>query len=142
MAIRVTCPKCHTRFNVSEKFAGKEGPCPKCKASITVPMPEDEVVIEAPKPKGPVDSQGRSILKPIGRKETTLSAVQITLIVASIVGFLALALVMRFMMPNAADQPMWLLALSSVVLAPPLVFASYAFLRDQKPFGAGNFGTG
>ena len=34
MAIDVTCPSCHTRFQVSDKFAGKSGPCPKCKNTI------------------------------------------------------------------------------------------------------------
>ena len=29
MPIRVTCTGCHARFDVSEKFAGKEGPVPK-----------------------------------------------------------------------------------------------------------------
>ena len=80
MPIRVTCTKCHTRFNVSDKFAGKSGPCPKCKSTIQIPNKEDEVIIEAPKPKGPVDTSGKSILKPIRRKETKLSSVQITLI--------------------------------------------------------------
>ena len=27
----------HTRFKVSDKFAGQEGPCPKCKAKIKIP---------------------------------------------------------------------------------------------------------
>src|SRR6476661_3159539 len=30
MAIAVVCPSCHARFQVQDKFAGKEGPCPKC----------------------------------------------------------------------------------------------------------------
>ncbi|MEC8508925.1 MAG: MJ0042-type zinc finger domain-containing protein, partial [Planctomycetota bacterium] len=34
MSIRVTCPGCHARFNVSDQFAGKSGPCPKCKKTI------------------------------------------------------------------------------------------------------------
>lgn len=37
MPILVTCPGCKAQFNVSEKFAGKQGPCPKCKAVITIP---------------------------------------------------------------------------------------------------------
>ena len=30
MAITVTCPGCHKKFVVSEKFAGKSGPCKYC----------------------------------------------------------------------------------------------------------------
>lgn len=37
MPILVTCPGCKAQFNVSEKFAGKTGPCPKCKAPIKIP---------------------------------------------------------------------------------------------------------
>src|SRR5262245_6594726 len=37
MPILVTCPGCKAQFNVGEKFAGKQGPCPKCKALITIP---------------------------------------------------------------------------------------------------------
>ncbi|MEL7498373.1 MAG: hypothetical protein AAFN77_12245 [Planctomycetota bacterium] len=135
MPIRVTCTKCHTRFNVSEKFAGKEGPCPKCKTVIKVPTLEEQVVIAAPKPKGPVDSTGKSVLKPIRRKETKLSSVQITLIVCSIVVFLIVALVLRMVFKTPAEFPLWLLCISSVVLAVPLVFVAYAFLRDQEREG-------
>lgn len=132
MSIRVTCTKCHTRFNVSDKFAGKEGPCPKCKTVIRVPDKSEEVVIAAPKASGPLDSTGRPVLKPISRKETILSGVQITLIVASIVGFLIAALVLRIMITEPADFPYWLLGLSAFAIAPALVYVAYAFLRNQE----------
>lgn len=131
MPIRVTCGKCHTRFNVSEQFAGKEGPCPKCKTKIRIPTPEEAVVIEAPKPKGAVDSKGQSVLKPIRRKETKLSSVQLTLIISSIVAFLIAALMMRVMLETPSDLPSWLLVIAAIVLAFPLAFVAYAFLRDQ-----------
>ncbi len=132
MPIRVTCPKCHTRFNVSDKFAGKEGPCPKCKTKIQVPEKSEEVVIAAPANAGPVDSVGRSVLKPIRRKETRLSSVQLTLIAVCIIGFLAAALILQMMIPEKSGFPMWLLGLSAFLIAPPLVFVAYAFLRDQE----------
>lgn len=37
MPIEVNCPQCGTRFAVHERFGGREGPCPKCKAKIMVP---------------------------------------------------------------------------------------------------------
>ena len=131
MPIRVTCTKCHTRFNVSEKFAGKQGPCPKCKTTIRIPDASEEVIIEAPKPKGPVDTKGQSILKPVRRKETRLTSVEIALIAASIVGFLILALVMRTQIEDPRKHPLWLLVVSAIGLAPPIIYASYTFLRDQ-----------
>lgn len=131
MPIRVTCTKCHTRFNVSDKFAGKEGPCPKCKTKIKVPDVSDEVVIAAPKTSGPVDSTGKAILKPLRRKETKISSVQLTLILVSIVAFLAAAFVMRMMIEDKSEFPIWLLGVSALLIAPPLVYVAYSFLREQ-----------
>lgn len=136
MPIRVTCTKCHTRFHVSEQFAGKEGPCPKCKTLIRVPNPEEAVVIEAPKPKGPVDSTGKSVLKPIRRKETKLSSVQITLIASSVIVFLVVAIILRLTVPPSGDVIWWvILSAAAFVLAVPLSFVAYTFLRDQEREG-------
>lgn len=131
MAIRVTCAKCHTRFNVSDKFAGKEGPCPKCKTKIKIPKKEEEVVVHAPSAGGAVDSQGRPIVNPVRRKETVLSTVQMVLIGACIAGFLAAAFVLRSAFAEPAEFPMWLMALAAVLIAPALVYVAYAFLRNQ-----------
>ncbi len=132
MAIRVTCSKCHTRFNVSDKFAGKEGPCPKCKAKIRVPSKSEEVVIEAPKALGPADSQGRPILKPIKRSETILSTLQKVLIAVCIIAFFAISLVFRMLITDRADFPIWLLGIAALLIAPALVYAAYTVLRDQE----------
>ena len=61
MPIQVTCPGCLKRFSVADKFAGKKGPCPKCKQIITIPKKEDEVIIHAPdhSEAGAVDASGR-----------------------------------------------------------------------------------
>jgi hypothetical protein len=37
MAIVVVCPNCLTTFQVKDKYAGKQGPCPKCRSVIKVP---------------------------------------------------------------------------------------------------------
>ncbi len=109
MAIDVTCASCKTRFQVSDKFAGKQGPCPKCKKIITVPSKKDEVVIHVPE-SGPKDSKGQLVLKPIARKETRLTPVHIGVIVGSIVLLLLLSLVLRISfrkdlrMPETAAQ--------------------------------------
>ena len=133
MSIRVTCTKCHTRFNVSEKFAGKEGPCPKCKAKIRVPMPADEIRIEAPKTKGPTDTQGRAIVDPIMRKETVLSTVQIVLLVAGVIGFLVLAFGMRYAVSDWKTTLGWVvLGVGAFVMAVPLLFITYHIIRDNE----------
>lgn len=95
MAIDVTCASCKTRFQVSDKFAGKQGPCPKCKAIITVPAKKDEVIIHVPEMSGPKDSKGQLVLKPIARKETRLTAVNVAAIAGSVVLLLVVSLALR-----------------------------------------------
>ncbi len=130
MPIRVTCPGCHARFNVSEKFAGKQGPCPKCKRTIKIPGVDEEVVIHAPEPSGPTDSRGQSISKPIGRTETQLSVVQLVLIFGSMLLFFVIALMLRWVDVTQDVQNLLLYA-GALCVAIPVSFAAYTFLRDQ-----------
>lgn len=132
MAIRVTCSKCHTRFNVSEKFAGKEGPCPKCKHKIKIPSKSEEVVIHEPEISGPKSITGEAVLNPIRRKEVKLTSVHITVIVSLIVLFLICALLFNLFFLDKHAFPQWLLWISSVVIAPPICLAGYFMLRDQE----------
>jgi len=48
MAIDVICSGCFKRFQVSDQFAGRSGPCPGCKTIISIPTLDDQVVIEEP----------------------------------------------------------------------------------------------
>ncbi len=135
MAIDVTCPGCKTRFQVSEKFAGKQGPCPKCKFVIKIPELKDQVVIHAPEVSGPKDSTGQLVLKPILRKETRLTAVQIVAIVGAVVVVLLVALFLRIRFEGKVPDhefPLGILIGGSIVLAPLLAFAGYTFLRDNE----------
>lgn len=132
MAIRVTCAKCHTRFNVSEKFAGKEGPCPKCKTKIRIPAKSEQVVVHEPEMTGPKTTSGESVLKPIRRKEMVLTSVHITMIVCLIVLFLICALVFNFTFPDKQAFPGWILWVSAIVMGPPVCLAGYFMLRDQE----------
>jgi hypothetical protein len=91
---------------------------------------DEEVKIHAPE-VGPKDSKGRAVLKPIARKETKVSGVQLTIIICGVVAFLALALVMRLMI-DAAEFPQWLLILSAVAIAPATAYAAYTILRNQE----------
>jgi hypothetical protein len=131
MPIDVTCAKCMTRFQVSEKYAGKKGPCPKCKTIIQVPELKEQVVVHAPEMSGPKDSKGQSVLKPIARTETKLSQPMIIGIVGSIFVILLLAFILRIGFPNGS-VPLVLLATGAVLLAPPLSYAAYHFLRNEE----------
>ncbi|QEG22734.1 hypothetical protein [Mariniblastus fucicola] len=132
MSIRVTCGKCHTRFNVSEKFAGKEGPCPKCKTKIKIPAKSEQVVVHEPEMSGPKTTTGESVLKPIRRKEVKLTSIHITVIVCLIVLFLICALVFNFTFADKHAFPGWVLWVSAIVIAPPICLAGYFMLRDQE----------
>lgn len=130
MAIAVVCPSCHARFQVSEKFAGKEGPCPKCKQKITVPALGEEVKIHGPEEyEGAKDAKGRSVLKPIARVETKVRPAM----VAGVIGAIVVAFVVAFVLRGVKEKDSFLiLGLGAVILAPPLVLGGYSFLRDQE----------
>ncbi len=51
MAIDVICAGCFKRFQVSDQFAGRSGPCPGCKTIIAIPTLEDQLVIQEPENK-------------------------------------------------------------------------------------------
>ncbi len=96
MAIVVVCPSCHARFQVSEKFAGKQGPCPKCKGLINIPALEDEVKIHAPEEfGGSKDAKGRPVLKPIARVETKVQPVLLVGVLVAVLLAFAVAFVLR-----------------------------------------------
>ena len=131
MPIQVTCPKCFKRFQVSEKFAGKTGPCPNCKSQIKVPEASEEVVIHAPEDDAPKDRSGQSVLKPLKREETDFTRRGVFLTVASVVLAVGAAITCRFLFPDDTP-PVWILIGGSLLLGPPLISAGYSFVRDSE----------
>jgi len=131
MAIDVTCASCKTRFQVSDKFAGKSGPCPKCKATIKIPDKSQQVVIHAPEVSGPKTATGQPVFKPIARTEVKLQTPQIVAIVGSIMLVLVVAVVLRMQFPGGKIPPP-ITILGSILLGPALAFAGYTFLRDDE----------
>ena len=131
MPILVVCTNCRTRFQVSEKFAGKQGPCPKCKALITVPAAGEEVKVHAPAEfeSGGKDAKGRPVLKPIEREETKVKPAVVAAIVAGVIGVFVGAYVL-----GQADEPPHtaILAVGLALVAPPVVLGAYTVLRDQE----------
>jgi hypothetical protein len=132
MAIQVTCPnpKCLTRFNVADKFAGQKGPCPKCKTIITIPKKEEEVVIHAPdhSEAGAVGAGGRHALKTYKRKDTKFQP----LVFTAVAGFVLVALLITVVVGSMGEPELWLKAAGAIVLGPPLAWAGYTFLRDAE----------
>src|SRR5262249_55467606 len=98
MPISVVCPSCKARFAVSEKFAGKKGPCPKCKTATAGPEGRAEGVnINEPEqlPWGGKDGKGRPVLKPIARQDTKLAPPAIAAIAGAVLVTLAVAFLLR-----------------------------------------------
>ena len=133
MPISVVCPNCKARFAVSEKFAGKKGPCPKCKTVITVPdQAAEDVKIHVPEAfaAGGKDSKGRAVLKPIAREETKFQPVVAGMIAAAVVMAFAIAFVLRIAFDKSIPLP--ILAVGLLIISPPLAVAGYTFLRDDE----------
>jgi len=129
MPIPVTCPGCLTRFTVSDKYAGKSGPCPKCKKQLIVPDKAQEVVIHAPETQGPKESKGVAVLKPLKRAEFKLS--QIELIVAAVLTVLSIGWAV-FGRTGFSVPPWWMSAIGIVSLAFPVAWLGYTFFHDDE----------
>lgn len=129
MPIHVTCPGCKKRYTVSEKFAGQQGPCPHCKTMLSIPGKEDQVVVHAPETAGRKDSKGEAVIRPILREETRFSLQWALAIAGAILAALVLALVSRGL---SQSMPELVGALGAILLAPPVAWAGYSFLRDSE----------
>ncbi len=131
MSIQVICPSCHSRFKVSDKFAGKSGACPKCKGKIDVPSADQEVKVHAPEEfsgGAARDSSGKLTLKPIARIETKVTPVAI----AAIVGSILLVGIVTFLAGEMLREQILFRAIGLLLISPPIAIAGYTFLRDDE----------
>ena len=131
MPIQVTCPKCLKRFQVSDKFAGKSGPCPNCKNPLKIPEASEQVTIHAPDDGAPKDRTGQSVLKPIRRKETDVTRTGLLVTAGCILAVFGVALGFR-LTSGEEGTPLWAQIFGLIALAPPLVWAGYKFVYDQE----------
>lgn len=135
MPIRVICPGCHATFNVSDKFGGKEGPCPKCKTTMKIPKASEEVVVHEAEPSGPTDSKGQSVLKPIKREETKFP---MPMLIATGVAFVLLPVIAYVLgqtfeeVEGVRQGNSFILTLGAFLLAFPVVLAGYAIMRNDE----------
>jgi uncharacterized protein (DUF486 family) len=135
MAISVVCKKCQTRFNVSDKFAGQTGPCPKCKNPITIPKSNAAVTIHEPAKPATSSQSGQMPTAPIVFEENPVSPVVITLVISGLFMSLlaAFAAGRLFQSPEGTVAvPTWLLAVSAVAVALPTTRIGYAMFRDKE----------
>ena len=134
MPIAVVCPGCKVRFSVSEKFAGKRGPCPKCKAIILVPTvsaPEIKIAEPEQYASGGKDAKGKPVGKPIARKEAKFRP----RVALAILGIVLLAFAIAWVIgriPDTATLKTLLIAVGILVVSPPLVVAGYSVLQEPE----------
>ncbi len=129
MPIDVTCPNCHKRFKVSDKFAGKEGPCPSCKGKIKIPELTEQVVVHAPEVHGPKGKSGQPVLKPITRTETRFSPIMAGVVGVCVLVALGGAVALRSYKGDVSWQ---VLAVGAALLGPALAWGGYSFLRNDE----------
>jgi len=131
MSIVVICRNCRKTFKVSDRFAGKSGPCPNCKATIQVPEKQQEVTVHAPTEfgRGGRTAEGKLALKPIVREETKLEPVATVAVVGAAVVVLLVGFVGgRF----GLFDNLVLRAGALLLISPPLCVAGYSFLREDE----------
>lgn len=130
MPIRVTCPGCLKRFNVSDKFAGKSGPCPKCKTVIRVPTKGEEVKLHGAEELG-AGVRGATAVKPIHRTEATPKLVPaLSICAAALVVLITTAVLGQT--DFFGDQVLLKSTIGLLLVSPPLIIAGYTFLRDDE----------
>lgn len=132
MSIIVVCPGCRKRFQVDDKFAGRTGACPNCKAPIRVPTKEEEVKIHAPgeAPIAAGEPGSNLVIKPLERLDTGWGRTGAIVIGVSVVA----AVIAAWLGGRSGIFEESLLArgVGLLVISPPLVIAGYTFLRQSE----------
>ena len=130
MSIHVIGPGCMTQFEVSDRFAGKKGPCPKCghiieipKANVTIVSP-DELVVDGKKVQNP------DHVRPIEQKSYSFTASAVIVNLAVLTAVLAVALVFHFVHAPFLAVPVGIALVLAV--AYPLMKYGYMTFRDPN----------
>lgn len=132
MPIPVVCPGCKARFTVSDQFAGRTGPCPKCKQSITIPKTTAATVtIHEPEPVSAA-APGGVLLQPIRRSDRPVTPVAFAATMAGAVATAALAWLAGVVFPAPPGPPDWLFAAGGFLVALPCVALGYVGIHDRE----------
>lgn len=129
MAILVVCPGCTARFSVSDQFAGRTGPCPKCKKPITIPKAE-AVTVHEPELPASLAPGGKSLAVPFTSLDRPVGPLAF---VAGGIGALALLLA-AWVVPRltGGPPPAWLALAVAFAVGVPCAAIGYAALRNRE----------
>ena len=129
MGIQVICPGCMRRFEVSDRFAGKKGPCPKCGHIIEIPKENvivhapDEIIVEGRKVKNP------DFVRPIEREPYAFTRGQ--LIFNGVLAVVVLSFACLFSFLGSGPMKWLAAALGIFVVACPM--AKYGYIMVRNP---------
>lgn len=135
MAITVTCPGCHKKFVVSDKFAGKSGPCKYCKTIIHIPneVPKAEkVVIHGGESfsSGGRNAKGKLVLKPLERDVKKFNQIRAIVIALGIIGTLIVTIILGKVFDLNKN---WLIAAAGLCVVTPVIVAGlYPVLKKDE----------
>jgi hypothetical protein len=135
MPITVVCTGCKKSFQVQDKFAGKSGPCPKCKTTIKVPAKSQEVKIHGGEDfsSGGRTTSGQLALKPISRKQVKFKPALAGAIGGAALGVMILSWIGgRIIAVSTPFVGYSLATLALLLLSPVLVLGAYEFLYDDE----------
>ncbi len=130
MAINVVCPGCRKSFQVSDKFAGKSGPCPNCKRPLKVPAKSEEVQVHAPEAfaSGGKTISGKLITKPVAFKPSKVQPVMI----AAIAGSVLFVLILTWLCGGLFQKSLIATTLGLIIVSPALVIGAYSVLHNDE----------
>lgn len=132
MPISVVCPGCKARFTVSDQFAGRTGPCPKCKKPITVPkVAAPAVTIHEPEAPAAQSTAGRVPTAPILSAEKPVSNLAFIAVGAGALVSMAIAFFCRLAW-GPGNVPVWMLAVGAIMPAVPAAWVGYRLVRDRE----------
>jgi hypothetical protein len=131
MSIIVVCEGCRKSFKVSDKFAGKSGPCPKCKRVIQVPAAGQEVTVHAPQQyaSGGRSTTGKLVLEPVAFRSAKIEPVRAALLVAAVL--IVLVGVWLGGERGTFQNPI-AITIGLLLISPPLALGGYTFLRNDE----------
>ena len=130
MSLHVICSGCLKRFQVGERFAGMQGPCPNCGTVIVIP--KESVKLHGTEDTGPEQKkQQRRVIRTIPRFDLEFDPVQAKYYVSGVFGVLLVTFLLGCM-PMYAFFRSLLGTLGLCLIAFPLALFGYQALRDRE----------
>lgn len=143
MPITVVCSGCKSRFTVSDQFAGRTGPCPKCKQPLKIPEPAAKSVVihEPERPVASSSGTGKAPTAPLKKRDKPVPVRAFVITAVGGLAFLGAAAALPLIYPPIpatgtsppqSTIPPWLLLGGAFAVAVPAVLLGYAAVRNRE----------